>query len=125
LKDWALIQKKLRKELIDLAHSESITYYDKVAFDVGINYPVKAQRQKLFDLLIEIGDMEHKAGRPLINSLVLNPDKRKPGSGFYQWWSTLTGIPKEDLESQPGYLEDEHKRCFVFWGDYTRYDFYR
>jgi hypothetical protein len=125
VKDWALIQKKLRKKLIDLASGEYITYYDEISFQCGITYQVKSQRQKLFDLLIAIGDMEHKAGRPLINSLVFNREKGKPGYGFYEWWSGIVGIAKDDLEGQPKYLEAEHQRCFEFWGDMTNNDFYR
>lgn len=93
--------------------------YKALARMVGMPFGTDAQRQRLFDILGEIGTEEKKEGRPPLNVLVFSVELGTPGPGFYTWYEAydprrkaaidLTRMEREQIQKE---LTNE---CKNYW----------
>jgi len=118
-------EKTVRKHLIKLAHNakknDSYVYisYQKLCDACRpprLNMQNKADVLKIGEILDNISKYEHRNGRPILSSLVVNKSSMQPGDGFYELCKEL--FPKSgDLEKQREERVDFGmvKECIEYW----------
>ncbi len=106
------IQDLVLDRLIELAYAGKTISYNELAAIVGLDVEKAEDRRVLVRILAEIGYSENAAGRPLITAVVVRPEIRYPGTGFFIQARELGFNTFEDDRS---YYEYELKKVYAFW----------
>jgi len=117
---------RIRNKLIQLSRTDNgpIPYRRLInQCELGLNMEIRHEKQLLGEMLDEISEDEHEAGRPLLSALVL--DKKKgQGDRFYKLCETLGMGKWKDLKKEEGFVEKHIEACREFWQNDDNYKKY-
>lgn len=108
-KNDSLIE-KVWKVLIDTARKRTTISQLKLLNRVGLT---RKNLDQLLAILQDIGEVENKNGRPLVNCLAVM-SSGKPNKGFFFWLSRLSGF-SEWHEPLDKLYEKCKSHAFDFW----------
>ena len=100
------------RELKQLAKSEKITCYSSIAPLAGLDMTNPAHRREIGEILGEISQHEHDAGRPLLSAVVISRDTNMPGEGFFKLARDLSLFMAEDELS---FFTKELEKVYAQW----------
>lgn len=108
---------RVRNQLIKNARTDgSAMSYRRLInqTDLGLNLEIKHEKQLLGEILDEISEDEHEAGRPLLSALVM--DKRNgQGDRFYKLCEKLGYGEWKELKKDEDFVAARIKECCDFW----------
>lgn len=67
----------------EVAKSRGVTYYSEIAPLAGLSMDSPGDRVRISQILGDISEAEHRAGRPLLSAVVIRLEKNSPGQGFF------------------------------------------
>jgi hypothetical protein len=119
----------VRHCLVDLAHKGrgSIGYQelsDKCHLNL-VMHESKYASAEIGRIFGEISRFEHKAGRPLISSLVITKGDHYQGDGFFRLAEELGFGSWKELRDGLEFEFKQMSACYTFWGDPEHYAQYR
>lgn len=109
---------RIRTRLIRLARlNRGITSYQNLInqAELGLNLDNSHEKERLDEILEEIGTEEHQQGRPLLNALVKVKGTNGQGDRFFKLCERLGLGPWRDLKKDKGFLLDLRQECRDFW----------
>jgi len=109
-------QELVYDRLIELAYAGKTISYNDLATTAGLDAEKAEDRAELVHILSDIGYSENAAGRPLLTAVVVRPEIRYPGTGFFIQARELGFNTFEDDRS---YYEYELKKVYAFWRLHT------
>lgn len=108
---------RVRNQLIKIARTEGgVVSYRRLInqTDLGLNLDIKHEKQLLGEILDEISEDEHEAGRPLLSALVM--DKRNgQGDRFYKLCEKLGMGEWKELKKDEEFIGKMIEECCDFW----------
>lgn len=119
--------RRVRSALIDLARSSGtvslLTLNNET--ELGFNLDSSHERARLLELLAEVTTVEHKAGRPLLSSLVRIKGTQGQADAFYRLCERLGLGEWRTLKQDEAFLEEQQRRARTFWRDDANYREFR
>ena len=109
---------RIRSRLIRLARlNRGITSYQNLINqeDLGLNLDNSHEKERLDEILEEIGTEEHQAGRPVLNALVKVKGTNGQGDRFFKLCERLGYGSWRDLKKDKDFLQDLRQECRNFW----------
>lgn len=74
---------EVRLKLEEAARSQTTIHYGDIAPILKLDMENPGDRSRIGDLLGQISEDEHKAGRPLLSVVVTRKEDQRPGPGFF------------------------------------------
>ncbi|WP_235689691.1 hypothetical protein [Fulvivirga lutea] len=91
--------------------------------ELGLNMDIKHEKQLLGEILDEISEDEHEAGRPLLSAMV--QDKRNgQGDRFFKLCERLEMGEWKDLKKDEDFRDEQIAKCHEFWQNEENYKKY-
>ena len=115
---------RIRSHLIRFARHQvgTISYLNLVQeAELGFNLDISHEKGRLNELLAEISEQEHTAGRPILSCLVKVEGSKGQGDNFYKLCERLGMGEWRALKQQENFLKDMRSECRVFWQDEENY----
>jgi hypothetical protein len=116
---WAAAREEMRSLLKRRARIPGAYPYSELLDDLELmklDTHSARDRAIMSQMLVEIGESEHQAGRPLLPSIVIHKSgDQEPGPGFAKLASRL-GIDASDPQQM---WIDQFKRTWKYWGQKT------
>ncbi|WP_380283747.1 hypothetical protein [Hymenobacter rubripertinctus] len=82
-----------------------------------MNLDISHEKSRLNEILIEISEHEHEAGRPVLSCLVKVKGSKGQGDNFYKMCERLGMGEWRTLKQQEDFLIDMRQKCRDFWQD--------
>ncbi|MCI0428299.1 MAG: hypothetical protein L0Z46_09820 [Nitrospiraceae bacterium] len=101
-------------ELIIAAQYRGVVGYDKIAKILGIDQPGHHMAREVGQILGEISEDEHKAGRPMLSSVAVGVPGY-PGDGYFELARRLGKLATSDREGTRKFWLDEKERVYETW----------
>jgi len=101
--------------MIGAAARGQVIYYTELAPLVGLPKQGQHMGSEIGHLLGEISEDEHRAGRPMLSSIVIGASK-KPGSGYYQLARDLGKLRGTGTAEESAFWESEKAAVYKYWG---------
>ena len=102
--------------LVWAARNRATYKYGEMGSLMGLEGGPAAMRE-VSHLTNEIGDREHRAGRPLLNALVVTTKTGRPSKGFFEMAEALGKLPEEaDAAARDEFWQRELQRIYSTWG---------
>lgn len=101
-------------KLIDAAQKQSEVSYKEIASILGIHTPGNHMSREVGQILGEISEDEHAAGRPMLSAIVERVDGI-PGEGFFTLARRLGKLLAVDAEGEIKFWMDEREKVFQTW----------
>ncbi len=98
--------------IIGAAARRQIIRYTELAPLVGLKRSGNHMGNEIGRLLREICENEHRAGRPLLSSIVVN-SSGKPGPGYFEYARSLGKLPADGDEKE--FWESEKEAVHTCW----------
>ncbi|MCA6075421.1 hypothetical protein [Fulvivirga sedimenti] len=114
---------RIRNKLIQLSRTDPMPVSYRrliVTTDLGLNMDIKHEKQLLGEILDEISETEHEAGRPLLSALVKN-GKNGQDDRFYKMCERLGLGEWKELKKDKSFKKDHIDACHEFWSDEKNY----
>ena len=83
--------------------------------ELGLNLDNSYERTQLTEVIDEISEAEHAAGRPLLSSLVRVKGRQNQGDSFFKLCERLGYGDWKSLKKNQDFLEEQRKTCREFW----------
>lgn len=100
------------ERLVETACSGRTITYDDLAREIGLDILNCDDRQELVRILEAIAFRENAAGRPLLTAVVVIPEIRYPGKGFF---ILARELGFNHFDDERSYYHYELKRVYDFW----------
>ncbi|MCD6215317.1 MAG: hypothetical protein J7J46_10195 [Candidatus Desulfofervidus sp.] len=129
-KEFKELVKKAHSVLINVAKNKSLITYGEVGSKIGLNPGSEWFQLKIAAIVGACSEYENAKGRPLLSSIVVNQETRKPGLGY---WG-LQGIPlhlqkeiriwsteAEEVWNEPERIEfwaSEVNKVYKYWASH-------
>lgn len=117
---------RIRNQLVKLAKDKSnpMAYRNIIQkCELGLNMDIKHEKQLLGEILDEISEDEHKAGRPLLSAMVIGK-KNGQGDRFFKLCEGLGMGEWKTLKADEDFLQNQIEACWDFWSDEGNYSKY-
>ena len=101
-------------ELIQAARYQGIVYYKRIARLIGIEEPGHHMARQVGQVLGEISEDEHAAGRPMLSAVAVASDDH-PGDGFFTLARNLGLLDSEDESQMQEFWERQRDRVYDTW----------
>jgi hypothetical protein len=109
---------RIRDRLIKLARlNRGITSYLNLInqAELGLNLENSHEKERMDEILEEIGTDEHEKGRPLLNALVKVKGNHGQGDRFFKLCERLGYGTWRDLKKDKDFLTNLRQECRDFW----------
>lgn len=109
---------RVRKKLIQVARGRAhlMSYQNLILeAELGLNLDNSYERTQLTEVIDEISEAEHAAGRPLLSSLVRVKGRQNQGDSFFKLCERLGYGDWKSLKKNQDFLEEQRKTCREFW----------
>ena len=116
---------RVRNKLIQFARSGSnpVTYQRLITeAELGLNVDISHEKAMLGEILSEISTKEHKAGRPLLSSMVQVKSNKGQGDNFYKLCEELGYGDWKELKKDKEFIKEQREKCRDFWGNEENYE---
>jgi len=101
-------------ELVNAAGYRGLVTYEDIAQIMGIDCKGNYMAREVGQLLGEISQAEHEAGRPMLSALVVGVSGQ-PGSGFYRLARDLGKLENDSSEGRGRFLLREREAVYANW----------
>lgn len=101
--------------MIGAAARGQVIYYTELAPLVGLQKTGNLMGAEIGHLLGEISEDEHRAGRPLLSSIVVN-STGKPGPGYYRCARDVGRLRGTDTAEERAFWKSEKEAVCEYWG---------
>jgi hypothetical protein len=101
-------------KLINAAQQRHEVTYKEVATILGIHIPGNYMGRAIGQVLGEISEDEHAAGRPMLSAIVRR-DNGIPGKGFFTLARELGKLSATDTQGEIQFWQDELEKVFETW----------
>ncbi|WBO85035.1 hypothetical protein [Hymenobacter yonginensis] len=118
---------RIRNHLIRFARHQvgTISYLNLVQeAELGLNLDISHEKSRLNELLAEISEQEHAAGRPILSCLVKVQGSKGQGDNFYKLCERLGMGEWRTLKQQEDFLKNLRHECRAFWQDQQNFEKY-
>jgi len=118
---------RVRKKLIQVARGRAhlMTFQNLIyEAELGLNLENPYEKSRLTEVIDEISELEHSAGRPLLSALVRVKGQKNQGDNFFRLCERLGYGPWKDLKRDNKFIEDQREACREFWQDTTNFKSY-
>ena len=109
---------RIRKKLIQVARGRAhlMTFQNLIyEADLGLNLDNPHEKLQLAEVISEISEQEHAAGRPLLSALVRTKGNNNQGDSFFRLCERLGYGNWKELKKQPDFIEQQRENCRQFW----------
>jgi len=109
---------RVRKKLIQVARGRAhlMSYQNLILeAELGLNLDNSYERTQLTEVIDEISEAEHAAGRPLLSALVRVKGRQNQGDSFFKLCERLGYGDWKSLKKNQDFLEEQRKTCREFW----------
>ncbi|WBA42043.1 hypothetical protein [Hymenobacter canadensis] len=116
---------RIRNHLIRFARHQvgTISYLNLVQeAELGLNLDISHEKSRLNELLAEISEQEHAAGRPLLSCLVKVQGSKGQGDNFYKLCERLGMGEWRTLKQEEDFLKNMRRECRAFWQDQQNFE---
>ena len=100
--------------LISAAQKRDMVYYNEVASILGIHQPGHHMAREVGQVLGEISEDEHRAGRPMLSAVAI-ATKGPPGEGFFSLANRLGKYSGSTLDDELSFWEHERDEVYRVW----------
>ena len=83
--------------------------------ELGLNLDISHEKSRLNEILAEISENEHRAGRPLLSCLVKVEGSKGQGDNFYKLCERLGLGEWRELKQREDFLKNMRRECRAFW----------
>jgi hypothetical protein len=83
--------------------------------ELGLNLDISHEKSRLNEILAEISENEHRAGRPILSCLVKVEGSKGQGDNFYKLCERLGLGEWRELKQQEDFLKNMRRECRAFW----------
>jgi hypothetical protein len=102
--------------LVWAARRRATFKYGDVGQLMGLSGGPEAMRE-VIQIISEIAQAEHQAGRPLLSAVVVTTKTGRPGKGFFEQAVELGKLPAQTGTEERGrFWEKELARVYSVWG---------
>ncbi|WP_347158016.1 hypothetical protein [Pontibacter chitinilyticus] len=111
---------RVRKKLIQVARGRAhLMTFQNLIFEaeLGLNLENPYEKSRLNEVIDEISEQEHAAGRPLLSALVRVKGQKNQGDSFFRLCERLGYGPWKDLKRNSKFIEEQREACRDFWQD--------
>ncbi|OWP63379.1 hypothetical protein CDA63_09230 [Hymenobacter amundsenii] len=111
---------RVRKHLIRFSRTQigTTSYLNLVQeAELGLNLDITHEKSRLNEILTEISEQEHEAGRPILGALVKVKGSKGQGDNFYKLCERLGMGEWRTLKQEEDFLKDLRQQCRDFWQD--------
>ncbi len=115
---------RIRKKLIQVARGRAhlMTFQNLIyEADLGLNLDNPHEKLQLAEVISEISEQEHAAGRPLLSALVRTKGNNNQGDSFFRLCERLGYGNWKELKKQPDFIEQQREQCRLFWQNNNNY----
>lgn len=119
---------RIRARLIRLARlNRGITSYQNLInqAELGLNLDNSYEKERLDEILEEIGTEEFSKGRPLLNALVKVKGNNGQGDRFFKLCERLGFGPWRDLKKNQSFLVNLRQECRNYWMNDQNFEAHR
>lgn len=114
---------QVRETLIQVAKGKKMISYSDLARKSGLNLFIPGHSDpndsyKIGKILEEIGEEEHKNGRPLITVLVHHSNSSSIGDGFFRLCDNLNIVTPRNQREKEIFLIEQISSVHEYWGKY-------
>lgn len=116
---------RIRNHLIRFARHQvgTISYLNLVQeAELGLNLDISHEKSRLNELLAEISEQEHAAGRPLLSCMVKVQGSKGQGDNFYKLCERLGMGEWRTLKQEEDFLKNMRRECRAFWQDQQNFE---
>lgn len=106
---------ELYQHLIDIAAAQSTVPYSDLGKIMGFDMSRPDDRLRIGEMLDEINNSEHKAGRPMISSVVVHSQEGLPGAGFFVCARELGVLTTKNRQDELAFFVGELRRVHDYW----------
>ncbi|WP_242927811.1 hypothetical protein [Pontibacter vulgaris] len=109
---------RIRKKLIQVARGRAhlMTFQNLIyEADLGLNLDNPHEKLQLAEVISEISEQEHAAGRPLLSALVRTKGNNNQGDSFFRLCERLGYGDWKELKRKPEFIEEQRESCRQFW----------
>ena len=111
---------RVRKKLIQVARGRAhLMSFQSLILEaeLGLNLENAHERYMLSEVIDEISEQEHSAGRPLLSALVRVKGQKNQGDSFFRLCERLGYGNWKELKKNKHFIEDQRDACREFWQD--------
>jgi hypothetical protein len=105
--------------LIRAAQQGTLLYYKEVAHHLGIHHAGHHMARQVGQVLGEISEDEHQAGRPMLSAIAVN-EAGFPGDGFFKLARRLGKLTTQDARAEEQFLNSERSSVYATWAPSTQ-----
>ncbi|CAN5876131.1 hypothetical protein BH24BAC1_BH24BAC1_11180 [soil metagenome] len=119
---------RIRARLIRLARlNRGITSYQNLInqAELGLNLDNSYEKERLDEILEEIGTEEFSKGRPLLNALVKVKGNNGQGDRFFKLCERLGYGSWRELKKDIGFLVNLRQECRDYWMNDQNFETHR
>lgn len=116
---------RIRNYLIRFARHQvgTVSYLNLVQeAELGLNLEISHEKSRLNELLSEISEQEHAAGRPVLSCLVKVQGSKGQGDNFYKLCERLGLGEWRTLKQEEDFLKNMRRECREFWQQEQNYE---
>lgn len=116
---------RIRNYLIRFARHQvgTVSYLNLVQeAELGLNLEISHEKSRLNELLSEISEQEHAAGRPILSCLVKVQGSKGQGDNFYKLCERLGLGEWRTLKQEEDFLKNMRRECREFWQQEQNYE---
>ena len=111
------MQQKIKDILTRNASLSNTPFYVPFAVEAGFKLTKDGYPKELTKLVIEIGEEELKANRPLLNALIVSTKTNLPNDGFFQWYKNTVdeSLNLNSYREKKSLFNKLRDACFTYW----------
>ncbi|WP_089318622.1 hypothetical protein [Pontibacter ummariensis] len=92
--------------------------------ELGLNLDNPHEKSMLTEVIDEISEREHTAGRPLLSALVRIKGQKNQGDNFFRLCERLGYGNWKELKRNSKFVESQREACRQFWQDKKNFTSY-
>ncbi|MDX5417605.1 MAG: hypothetical protein LPK09_00200 [Hymenobacteraceae bacterium] len=118
---------RVRKKLIQVARGRAhlMSFQNLIQeAELGLNLENSYEKSQLNEVIDEISEAEHAAGRPLLSALVRVKGRQNQGDSFFKLCERLGYGDWKSLKKDHEFLEEQRQTCREFWQDSKNFSSY-
>lgn len=119
-----MMNTRVRKKLIQVARGRAhlMTFQNLIyEAELGLNLDNSYEKSRLTEVIDEISELEHSAGRPLLSALVRVKGQKNQGDSFFRLCERLGYGSWKDLKRDSNFIEAQREACREFWQDTSNF----
>jgi hypothetical protein len=118
---------RVRNKLIQVARGRAhlMSFQNLILeAELGLNLENTYEKSQLNEVIDEISEAEHAAGRPLLSALVRVKGRQNQGDSFFKLCERLGYGDWKTLKRDHEFLERQRETCREFWQDSKNFSSY-